>query len=478
MRRRLLPYLVLFSLVLCAPAFAQTGQGEHVTRGLAALERFEQAGDAEAAADAARSFALALRENRDDAWAHYGLGMTLFKARKTMAIVRRYGAADGEAIFVAKRSLLRALDLKPDFREAAEALALVAARLEDTSALERARGVLGKRDDRAGNAACLAGIDAWNEASAAACAADLDIIASDHERQALRAGTLGERAAAVRLFWQKRAVRDGVSSEQRIGEHYRRLAIARRDYRRPERRGAPGPGAIVKPHAARATEIDDRGVIYVRYGEPFDKISVTNALTRANETWAYRQPDGSVQHFRFAALDFSSGYQLVSDPVAMLNVGFDSFRMGGPRAWARLASDQNFANATHFFDEQGRYDPKWRLLSMRISSLHTQLMAGSSNWENTAGDIHMDNLAWSKQNEISVRAALERDLAAPAFEKPLVVFHDFATFRGRGCTDLVFSLAAPAPAYRVLVNVADTLSWETQTVDSLVSREAPAGSYL
>lgn len=495
-----------------------------VQKGFAALELHRRSGDMSRANLAARLFSTAVMSNRNDAWAHFGLGATLFRERKTMAVVRTMGAADGQASAVAQRELEKALDLAPNFTEAADVLGTLAQRLKDPKAMERARTVLtkganggesiarldlalndtaavlkpdavsaldflrramvlfGKRDAKAGGEAYLAGIDKWDEGAANTYIADALIIASPEESAKLTGGTLQQRADALRLFWQKRSVRDGVSVAERLMEHYRRLAIARKAYSRSDRRGAPGAGALLttKPGGV-AKEIDDRGVILARYGEPFDKIIVHNGMTQPNESWVYVQPDGTYQTFRFVDMNSSGGYELIADPVLMLldNSAYLKFKMGGYAAWLQLASDENIGNAEQLFNELGRYDPAMKLMAMRLSTLNSESKSlRSGAWTNTAQDIHTDNIVLTAQLGAKEMNAVRLDAAPPQFDRPMIVYHDFATFRGRGCTDVVFSLATRAESYHVRVEVADTLNWQSEVVDSLVSKPVPSGGYL
>ena len=52
--------------------------------------------------------------------------------------------------------------------------------------------------------------------------------------------------------------------------------------------------------------------------------------------------------------------------------------------------------------------------------------------------------------------------------QPMTFFHDFATFRGRGCTDVVYSVAAPAARYQLTLAIADTFTWDAQSIDTVM----------
>ena len=135
------------------------------------------------------------------------------------------------------------------------------------------------------------------------------------------------RAAFFRRFWAYRTPDLRATLNGRIGEHFRRLRVARRSYtllhpnsryfRSPVLRSFPrlqgadgclraaiGPGSrVTLPLALRAAPpnpdetlnledgLDDRGRIFVRYGAPDERI----ACTVASETWRYRLRQGVLQ---------------------------------------------------------------------------------------------------------------------------------------------------------------------------------------
>src|SRR5688500_9832238 len=102
---------VLLALLMFAPSLsAQSADtSANVRRGFEILALHKSSGELEHATEAARAFATAIKENPNDAVAHFGLATTLVNARKTMAAVRKVGVADGEAMLVARRSLNKAL---------------------------------------------------------------------------------------------------------------------------------------------------------------------------------------------------------------------------------------------------------------------------------------------------------------------------------------------------------------------------------
>ncbi len=94
-------------------------------------------------------------------------------------------------------------------------------------------------------------------------------------------------------FWHRVDPTPATQANERLVEHYQRLQVARTRYRSPQPRG-----------------YDDRGMIYVRYGEP-DNVytSPMGRNTRGNESWGYhRLGDVSFDFVEYGAL-----YRLESD---------------------------------------------------------------------------------------------------------------------------------------------------------------------
>jgi GWxTD domain-containing protein len=491
------------------PAPAQVPDSSLITsavnrRGFAALGEHERSKDLGDAADAARAFSVSLKADRDDVWAHYGLALTLYRANKTMSVVRTEGVADGEAAKVSVRLLERALDLDPDFILAAALLEQVAERAKDRTAqaralevlerngqiststletapagalglLQRARNLYEERDDAAATELYFAGVASWDKVAADAFIADALLIADDQENTALTDGRLEKRAAALSVFWKKRSVRDGVSIADRIGEHYRRVAYARSRFRlasaQHETRDLMG-----RKKTGLAAEMDDRGPVYIRYGPPTEpKAWNVERLETGLITWAYLNPDGRYTAFHFTASDreLRRNYRLVTD--LLRDVGRWSL---SPGAVEELGAE---------LMDLAKYEPRYAFIAARLTTVRnmsrtprdspyrrTDMLIAEQSME----DVARLNERITLDNFSALAEAHQRDRAHPGFMQPLVAFHDFATFRGDGCTDFVYSVAAAAPSYRLNVAVADTFTWESQDINAVVSKETTAGEYL
>lgn len=508
----ILTRLSLTLFVLLAPVATASAQradtAAAVARGFALLETYRTSGDMEHASEAARSFSQAVKEDPKDALAHYGLAATLVNAKKTMTVVRQMGVADGEALLVAKRELEKALELDPKLLPAAELLVQIAEKTNDRKALQRAFEVLpeppakrdtvaeqlartptsatdflrratilfAKREDAAALDAYNKGLSVLDPAGLESYVADVLVTATPQEVISLTDGSLEKRAGALQLFWKKRSVRGGISASDRIAEHYHRLATARERYALPRAKGVHLPLTVFgRKRQGVEMELDDRGLIYVRYGEALNHIRGRGYVdpkdehatkrTSAREAWVYRDADGRHRVYYFV------GGRLEADIM-------------------RALSDPEIhpADRDMFLEDLARYDGRYAFINARFETIRNYQMMARLNPNDQRRyqqmiaermeDARRQNDRIVERNRDVLFAAFAGDAAYPRFEKPLILYHDFATFRGRGCTDVVWSVAAPTPTYRLSVALADTFTWETQSVDTVVMKGNAVGTHL
>lgn len=169
--------------------------------------------------------------------------------------------------------------------------------------LELARTDYFLRQDSAGRAEYFAGARvAGSVAAIRMYRTDFSWIATPQELDAFDSLRTSEaRAGWLKEFWGKRDVADVREPGSRLAEHYRRWFYAMRSY------------ALVSPHrhydfteVYRSTQnqLDDRGVIYMRLGQPQQSRTwagsggVAASGVEPNESWLYRRPDGDlIFHF-------------------------------------------------------------------------------------------------------------------------------------------------------------------------------------
>jgi GWxTD domain-containing protein len=145
----------------------------------------------------------------------------------------------------------------------------------------RTRLLLG---DLSGQALYLEGAAADDPVVVAEVRADLAPIATEAQLADFDLRHGAARADMVRRFWSMRDRLELRADGERLAEHLRRLAVARREF------------LVAVPEGSE--RLDDRGRIYVRHGEPDDRASFAIPGVSPNESWRYRRAgDDLVLHF-------------------------------------------------------------------------------------------------------------------------------------------------------------------------------------
>lgn len=127
-------------------------------------------------------------------------------------------------------------------------------------------------------------------------------------------GTTAARAAWLEAFWQRRDLAEARDPGERLAEHYRRWFYARRNFRLVSRHRRYD---ITEVYRTDQREFDDRGVIYLRHGEPDERATFTGAGIEPNLSWLYRRPGGDLV-FHFVAREDVQDYKLVESLVDVL----------------------------------------------------------------------------------------------------------------------------------------------------------------
>ena len=141
----------------------------------------------------------------------------------------------------------------------------------------------------------------------------------------------------LRRFWAERAMASTMSVGPRIRQHYERVRYAQTNYRR--RSGKKGPTMSNEIGRPRNAAYDDRGLVYIRMGEParttrfagnpgtIDNEIVSAECYQPNESWAYDYPDGT-RVYHFTTFSGTDDYWLIK------NLG-QVYRCGAPEASAQ-----------------------------------------------------------------------------------------------------------------------------------------------
>jgi GWxTD domain-containing protein len=143
--------------------------------------------------------------------------------------------------------------------------------------------------------------------------ADLAPLATDSELAAFDQLRGAERAAFLNRFWSDRDRYELRRPGERIREHFRRLGLARQRFALTVTRRFYG---VRDAYRSGNDELDDRGVIYVRHGEPAERLRPFVFGLMPNETWRYARADGDLLfHFSSGGDETSGGdlydYRLV-----------------------------------------------------------------------------------------------------------------------------------------------------------------------
>jgi GWxTD domain-containing protein len=137
----------------------------------------------------------------------------------------------------------------------------------------------------------------------------------------------------LRHFWNERALTSAMEVKQRMSIHFARTRYALDNYRRRgSRKGATFSNRLGRP---TNSAYDDRGLLYVRMGEPDRRTSfagnpnigqdaVSAECYQPNETWAYDYP-GETRVYHFSTNTGADDYWLIE------NLGL-VYRCGDPAA--------------------------------------------------------------------------------------------------------------------------------------------------
>jgi GWxTD domain-containing protein len=121
---------------------------------------------------------------------------------------------------------------------------------------------------------------------------DLTAIATDRELLAFDRSAGPARVEMLRRFWGRRDAADLRQPNERLREHYRRLYHARRTF------PLFLPGRTDAQIASADLPVDDRGLVYIRHGEPDDRVQLSTLGVEPNESWRYARDEGDmVVHF-------------------------------------------------------------------------------------------------------------------------------------------------------------------------------------
>lgn len=162
--------------------------------------------------------------------------------------------------------------------------------------LARTRLALGRTD---GEAPYYEGAALDDAVAMAEYRADLEPLVADSVLRDLDRLKGMVRAAYLHRFWTDRDHIELRPEGERLREHYRRLLFARIHFPLTISRRFYGR---LDAYRSGNTEIDDRGIIYIRHGEPAERLRPFVFGLMPNESWRYVRSDGDL------LFHFSGGY--------------------------------------------------------------------------------------------------------------------------------------------------------------------------
>lgn len=162
----------------------------------------------------------------------------------------------------------------------------------------------------------------------------------------LDAGGAGRRW--LERFWARRDADDGRRPGDRIAEHYRRYFYALRHYHLVSRHRHYD---ITERFRSEQDELDDRGVIYLRHGEPDRRATYSSPAVEPNESWQYLGGGASLV-FHFVARDDVDDFKLVESLA-------DAY---GARVAITAAASGNASLTAGLFESRSAMDPLYQRL--------------------------------------------------------------------------------------------------------------------
>ncbi len=136
---------------------------------------------------------------------------------------------------------------------------------------------------------------------------DLSYIATPAELAAFDSAAGAGRVTWLHEFWDGRDNASLRSQNERLKEHYRRLAYVRTNFRLAS---VNRHYQIEEIYRSGSDEFDDRGMIYLKHGEPTTRASYAAPDIEPNETWQYANPDGDLV-FHFVSREDVQDFKLV-----------------------------------------------------------------------------------------------------------------------------------------------------------------------
>jgi tetratricopeptide (TPR) repeat protein len=236
---------------------------------------------------------------------------------------------------------------------------------------------------------------------------DITWVATPAELAAFDMHPPDQRGAWMRSFWRGRDAADVRMPGERLREHHRRYLYAIENYPLLSRHRQYG---VVNPYRSSQELLDDRGVIYMRHGEP-DRVALFPALgVDPNVSWLYVRSDGNLV-FHFAARSDVGDYKLIE---SLLDVfGPDTALRVQTGQWP-LSTDPNDPRARlllELFDSRQNIDPQYQRLATG-TGVQQALLADERNLGGRSVVIGTRTDSYPIRFRAELEAALQRHVVA------------------------------------------------------------------
>ncbi|MGE5092915.1 MAG: GWxTD domain-containing protein, partial [Bacillota bacterium] len=142
---------------------------------------------------------------------------------------------------------------------------------------------------------------------------DIAVMLADSQLAGFDSARGEGRAEFLRRFWSDRDRLELRSPGERLPEHYRRLDYARKNFGLTVNRRFYPIGCVYR---SGSMDFDDRGIIYIRQGEPTVRLRTYLFQIMPNESWRYDRADGNLL-FHFGAPGVPDDYRLFSSVLEL-----------------------------------------------------------------------------------------------------------------------------------------------------------------
>ncbi len=216
-----------------------------------------------------------------------------------------------------------------------------------------------------------------------------------------------ERVARMRRFWADLEPDRLPATAEQLRDHYLRLDYARRNYRLRRLTDTRGIDPAV---VGMGSELDDRGIVYVKHGPPDERGEARLAGVPPNETWSYHRPDGQELIFHFALRDREGEFRRYASLLDIL-ARSNQFRAFADHG-GRPADGDTLPRPlqTYGAELSAQLAQELMLSRWNVSPVYRQILA--------AGKGGNDSLQ-AQEREIGDRAAASSGSFALRYELPL-----------------------------------------------------------